>query len=88
VGVVEGILKPDLLAPAVPIDVPCLFGTRTHEKAGGTSFAASLVAGAALRILEREPDLAKDGVLARLAALGRPVPGHPPFLPLRTLRRP
>lgn len=87
VGVVAGILKPDLLAPAVPIDVPCLRGTRMHEKAGGTSFAASLVAGAALRILEKEPGLGKETVLARLAALGRPVPGHPPFLPLRVLRR-
>ena len=86
VGVVEGILKPDLLAPAVPLDVPCLFGSRKHERAGGTSFAASLVAGAALRLLEREPGLSKEGVLARLAALGRPVPGHPPYLPLRVLR--
>jgi hypothetical protein len=58
-----------------------------HERAGGTSFAASLVAGAALRILEKEPALGKDGVLARLAALGRPVPGQPPYLPLKTLRR-
>ena len=87
VGVVGGVLKPDLLAPAVPLEVPCLRGSRMHEKAGGTSFAASLVAGAALRILEDEPALGKDGVLARLAALGRPVPGQPPYLPLRTLRR-
>ncbi len=87
VGVVRGILKPDLLAPAVPIDVPCLRGSRTHERAGGTSFAASLVAGVALRVLEREPGLGKEGVLGRLAALGRPVPGLPPYLPLRVLRR-
>jgi subtilisin family serine protease len=87
VGVVAGILKPDLLAPAVPLDVPCLRGTRMHERAGGTSFAASLVAGAALRVLEKEPGLERDGVLARLSALGRPVRGHPPFLPLRILRR-
>jgi hypothetical protein len=87
VGVVEGVLKPDLLAPAVPLDVPCLHGSRMHERAGGTSFAASLVAGAAIRILEKEPGLGKDGVLARLAAAGRPVPGHPPFLPLKALRR-
>jgi subtilisin family serine protease len=88
VGVVEGFLKPDFLAPAVPLDVPCLLGTQRHERAGGTSFAAALVAGAALRVLEAEPGLGKDGVLSRLAALARPVPGLPPYLPLRTLRRP
>jgi len=88
VGFVEGVLKPDLLAPAVPLEVPCLRGTRMHERAGGTSFAASLVAGAALRVLEREPDLGKPGVLARLAARARAVPGHPPYLPLGALRRP
>jgi serine protease AprX len=87
VGVVGGVLKPDLLAPAVPLEVPCLRGTRRHEKAGGTSFAASLVAGAALRILEAEPGLGTEGVLARLAARARAVPGQPPFLPLRVLRR-
>jgi hypothetical protein len=87
VGTVDGILKPDLLAPAVPLDVPCLHGSRRHEKAGGTSFAASLVAGAALRVLAKEPDLGKEGVLARLAALGRPFRGGPPVLPLRVLRR-
>jgi hypothetical protein len=88
VGRVGGVLKPDLLAPAVPLDVPCLRGSRRHEKAGGTSFAASLVAGASLRILEAEPGLGKDGVLERLTARARPVPGHPPFLSLRALRRP
>ncbi len=87
VGFIGGVLKPDLLAPAVPLEVPCLRGSRMHERAGGTSFAASLVAGAALRILESEPWLAKDGVLERLAARARPVPGHPAVLPLRTLRR-
>ena len=88
VGVVAGILKPDLLAPSVPLDVPCLRGSRTHEKAGGTSFAASLVAGAALEVLRKEEGLDKDGVLKRLAARARPVPGHPPFLSLRALRQP
>jgi hypothetical protein len=88
VGLVDGVLKPDLLAPAVPLEVPCLRGSRMHERAGGTSFAASLVAGAALRILAGEPGLGKDGVLARLTALGRPVPGHPPYVPLRAFRRP
>lgn len=88
VGRVAGVLKPDLLAPSVPLDVPCLYGTRTHEKAGGTSFAAALVAGAALRILEREPDLGRDGVLARLRERARAVPGYPPFLSLRVLRHP
>lgn len=87
VGLVEGVLKPDLLAPSVPLEVPCLRGTRRHERAGGTSFAASLVAGAVLRILEREPGLGKEGVLARLFALARPVRGRPPSLPLRALRR-
>ncbi len=86
VGLVDGVLKPDLLAPAVPLDVPCLLGSRRHERAGGTSFAASLVAGAALRALEREPGLGKQGVLARLAARARPVPGLPPYLSLRALR--
>jgi subtilisin family serine protease len=87
VGLVEGVLKPDLLAPAVPLEVPCLRGTRMHERAGGTSFAASLVAGAALRVLELEPDLGKEGVLGRLRARARPVPGHPPYLSLGVLRR-
>jgi subtilisin family serine protease len=88
VGLVEGVPKPDLLAPSVPLDVPCLYGSRAHEKAGGTSFAASLVAGAALRILEREPGLDRDGVLARLVERARAIPGFPPFLSLRVLRRP
>lgn len=83
VGTVAGVLKPDLLAPAVPIEVPSLGGGLRRERAGGTSFAASLVAGAALRVLEREPGLGKEGVLARLASRARPVPGFPPFLPLR-----
>lgn len=85
---VGGVLKPDLLAPSVPLEVPCLRGTRAHERAGGTSFAASLVAGAALRILASEPGLGKAGVLARLAARARALPRHPPFLPLGALRRP
>ncbi len=87
VGTVEGVPKPDLLAPAVPVEVPCLVGSRAREKAGGTSFAASLVAGTALRVLEKEPGLGKEGVLARLAARARPVPGLPPYLSLRALRR-
>jgi hypothetical protein len=87
VGFVEGVLKPDLLAPSVPLEVPCLFGTRMHEEAGGTSFAASLVAGAALRVLEEQPGLGKEGVLARLAARARTVPGLPPYLSLGALRR-
>jgi hypothetical protein len=86
VGLVGGIRKPDLLAPSVPLEVPCLLGSRMHERAGGTSFAASLVAGAAIRVLQLEPSLGRDGVLARLTALARTVAGHPPFLPLRAFR--
>jgi subtilisin family serine protease len=87
VGLIAGVLKPDLLAPSVPLDVPCLRGSRTHEKAGGTSFAASLVAGAVFRVLERDPGLGKEGVLGRLRERARVVPGHPPYLSLKVLRR-
>jgi subtilisin family serine protease len=86
VGLVSGVLKPDLLAPAVPLDVPSLDG-RHREKAGGTSFAASLVAGAAMALLAGEPGLDRAGVLTRLTGLARRIPKHPPALDLRTLTR-
>ena len=86
VGVIGGVLKPDLLAPAVPLVVPSLDG-RHREKAGGTSFAASLVAGAALALVREDPRLDREGVLARLASAARKIPGQPPALDLRALYR-
>jgi subtilisin family serine protease len=86
VGVIGGVLKPDLLAPAVPLVVPSLDG-RTREKAGGTSFAAALVAGAALTLMREDPRLGREGVLARLAAAARKIPGQPPALDLRAVLR-
>jgi subtilisin family serine protease len=86
VGMIEGILKPDLLAPAVPLVVPSLDG-RHREKAGGTSFAAALVAGAALALLVQDPGLDREGVLARLVDAARKIPGHPPALDLRAILR-
>ncbi|MEO8585139.1 MAG: S8/S53 family peptidase [Acidobacteriota bacterium] len=86
VGLIGGILKPDLLAPAVPLVVPSLDG-RTREKAGGTSFAASLVAGASLALVSGDPRLDRGGVLARLAAAARKIPGQPPALDLRAVFR-
>ncbi|MCM3877223.1 MAG: S8/S53 family peptidase [Thermoanaerobaculia bacterium] len=86
VGVIGGVLKPDLLAPAVPLHVPSLDG-RSREKAGGTSFAASLVAGAALALVSKDPRLDREGVLARLAEAARRLPGQPPALGLRALLR-
>jgi hypothetical protein len=86
VGLVGGVLKPDLLAPAVPLLVPSLDG-RGREKAGGTSFAAALVGGAALALVRGDPRLDRAGVLAALAGAARRVPGHPPALDLRALSR-
>jgi hypothetical protein len=86
VGVIGGVLKPDLLAPAVPLVVPSLDGQHL-EKAGGTSFAASLVAGAALSLLREDPHLDRQGVLARLVGAARRIPGQPPALDLRALFR-
>ena len=86
VGFVGGVLKPDLLAPAVPLVVPSLDG-RHREKAGGTSFAAALVAGAALAIVRADPRLTRAGVLARLSGAGRRIPGQPPALDLPAIVR-
>lgn len=86
VGFVRGVLKPDLLAPAVPLVVPSLDG-RAREKAGGTSFAASLVAGAALALVSAAPRLDREGVLARLTGAACRTPGQPPALDLRALFR-
>jgi hypothetical protein len=86
VGLVGGILKPDLLAPAVPLLVPSLDG-RGREKAGGTSFAAALVAGAALALVREDPQLDTAGVLVRLAGAARRIPDQPPALDLRALSR-
>jgi hypothetical protein len=86
VGVIGGVLKPDLLAPAVPLVVPSLDG-RHREKAGGTSFAASLVAGAALALVCEDPRLDRGGVLVRLAGAARIIPGQPLALDLRALYR-
>ena len=86
-GRVRGVPKPDLLSPSTPLVVPAVDGGRTPETAGGTSFAASLVAGAAARLLSKEPGLARSGVLARLKGEAREVPGHPPYLDPAGLRR-
>ena len=81
-GLVGGVLKPDLLAPAVPLLVPPWTGGHA-EKAGGTSFAAALVGGAALALVRGDPRLDRAGVLAALAGAARRVPGQPPALDLR-----
>lgn len=86
VALLGGVLKPDLLAPAVPLEVPSLDG-RTREKAGGTSFAASLVAGAALALVTADPGLGREGLLVRLTDAARMIPGQPPALDLRALFR-
>jgi subtilisin family serine protease len=86
VGLVGGVLKPDLLAPAVPLFVPALDGGR-RERAGGTSFAAALVAGTAMALLREDPGLDRKGILARLVAAARKVPKHPPALDLEAIRR-
>jgi subtilisin family serine protease len=86
VGFIGGVLKPDLLAPAVPLIVPSLDG-RAREKAGGTSFAAALVAGAALALVSEDPGLDRAGVLARLVGAARRIPGQPPALDLGALSR-
>lgn len=86
VGVVGGVLKPDLLAPAVPLVVPSMDG-RHQEKAGGTSFAASLVAGAALALVSKDPRLDREGVLVLFTGAARRIPGQPPALDLRALFR-
>ncbi|HQR46396.1 MAG TPA: S8/S53 family peptidase [Thermoanaerobaculia bacterium] len=84
---VHGVPKPDLLAPSTPLRVPALDAGRSPETAGGTSFAASLVAGAALRLLGEDPSLTREAILRRLLAEAREVPGHPPYLDRAGLRR-
>lgn len=86
VGLVGGVLKPDLLAPAVPLSVPSLDG-RTREKAGGTSFAAALVAGAILSLLSEDPGLDREALLARLVRAARKIRGQPPALDLAAVLR-
>jgi hypothetical protein len=86
VETLAGVLKPDLLAPSTPLAVPAADGSRKRERAGGTSFAASLVAGAVLHLLRGEPRLGRAALLERLGSHGRVVPGHPPYLDLRRLR--
>jgi len=80
VSFAQGILKPDLLAPAVPLPVPRLDGRRGRDIAGGTSFAAAIVAGVALHLVRDTPALGKSGVLKRLVEMARPVAGQPPYL--------
>jgi len=84
---VNGVMKPDLLAPSTPLTVPALSGGRRPETAGGTSFAAALVAGAVLHLLGADPELSREEILRRFRAGGREVPGHPPYLDLERLRR-
>lgn len=84
---VNGVPKPDLLAPSTPLRVPALEAGRPPETAGGTSFAASLVAGAALHLLDADPALTREAILGRLLAEAREVPGHPPYLDPAALRR-
>ena len=86
VETLAGVLKPDLLAPSTPLAVPAADGSPKQERAGGTSFAASLVAGAALHLLRGEPRLGRATLLERLRSHGRIVPGHPPYLDPRRLR--
>jgi subtilisin family serine protease len=86
VEVLSGVLKPDLLAPSTPVAVPAADGSPRQERAGGTSFAASLVAGAALHLLGAEPRMGRSALLERLRSHGRVVPGHPPYLDPRRLR--
>ena len=84
---VAGVPKPDLLAPSTPLRVPARDGGRAPETAGGTSFAASLVAGVALRLVTAAPSLGREGILGRLKGVAREVPGHPPLLDPAALRR-
>jgi hypothetical protein len=86
VELLSGVLKPDLLAPSTPLAVPAADGSPRQERAGGTSFAASLVAGAALHLLRAEPRIGRADLLARLRRHGRVVAGHPPYLDPRRLR--
>jgi len=86
VEVLSGVLKPDLLAPSTPLAVPAADGSPRQERAGGTSFAASLVAGAALHLLRAEPRIGRADLLERLRSHGRVVAGHPPYLDPGRLR--
>jgi len=83
----NGVLKPDLLAPSTCLPVPAFDGSPKRERAGGTSFAAALVAGASLHLLGEEPRLGRSEILEILREHGRHVPGHPPYLDPGRLRR-
>ncbi len=70
--------KPDIVAPGYQLQLPKPGGG--CYSVGGTSFAASIVAGAAALVLEKHPKLRGNPVALskKLATLVRPVKGRPP----------
>ena len=61
----------DLLAPGAPIDVTGLGGA--NSSLAGTSAASAAAAGAAALLLEADPTLTPDALLAKLERTGRPL---------------
>jgi subtilisin family serine protease len=76
--VASGVHKPDIVAPGYQLHMPKRGGG--FYTVGGTSFAASIVAGAAALVLEKHPTLRgnPDALAAKLTTLVRPVNGSPP----------
>jgi serine protease AprX len=76
--VAAAVHKPDIVAPGYQLLVPDLRGG--FFNVGGTSFAASIVAGAAALVLEKHPELRgnPDALSKKLVTLVRPVKGSPP----------
>jgi serine protease AprX len=83
----DGFSKPEVLAPGARIVAPlalgsafatlcptCIVGTG-YIRAGGTSMAAPVVAGAAALLLEAHPEWTPDLVKAALMKTGRAIPG-------------
>ena len=76
--VAAGVHKPDIVAPGYLLHMPKPGGG--YYTVGGTSFAASIVAGAAALVLEKHPTLRGNpaALAAKLATLVRPVKGRTP----------
>jgi hypothetical protein len=74
----DGRVKPDLIAPAVGVAAPWPpgpDGTARTAAMTGTSAAAAVAAGVALRLRADRPDLGPDAVRAMLVGAAEPLPG-------------
>jgi len=65
---IDGLLKPDVVAPGVDIHSLSNKGSSAYVSQSGTSMAAPMVAGAAALLFEKEPNLTPRQVKARIVS--------------------